>query len=283
MDCVISNCVISLVPDKAKVFREILRVLKPGGRVAISDIALKQPLPPEVAANLDAYVGCIGGAIRISDYKQMLLDAGFEAVVISETGADLNAYAEASAGGCCSASPSACCSPTESVQKEAPLHDGLAEVLQTFDANAFAASVRIHAIKSSLTQSRSQPQGDRSMTTVQVYDKPMCCSTGVCGPQVDPVLLQFAADLDWLKSQGNEVNRYNLAQQPGAFVENSEVGKVLAAEGTDCLPLIVVNGVVMSCGKYPSRATLAGWAGNQMPELLPVMEQDACCGGSDCC
>jgi SAM-dependent methyltransferase len=167
VDCVISNCVINLVPDKAKVFREILRVLKPGGRVAISDIALKRPLPPEVATDLEAYVGCIGGAIHISDYKQMLLDAGFEAVVVSDTGADLNAYAEASAGGCCSASPGACCSPTETRPKEASLHEGLAEVLQTFDANTFAASVRIHAIKSSLTQAKSQRATPRAKRTAE--------------------------------------------------------------------------------------------------------------------
>ena len=78
VDCVISNCVINLVPDKAKVFREIFRILKPGGRVAISDIALKQPLPPQVASDLEAYVGCVAGAIQISDYERMLRAAGFE-------------------------------------------------------------------------------------------------------------------------------------------------------------------------------------------------------------
>ena len=69
------------------------------------------------------------------------------------------------------------------------------------------------------------------MKTIHVYDKPMCCSTGVCGPQVDPALARFAADLDWLKTQGNQVERFNLAQQPGAFAENSEVRQILAARG----------------------------------------------------
>ena len=63
VDCVISNCVINLAPDKPAVFREIARVLKPGGRLAVSDIALKQPLPAELAGDLMAYVGCIAGAI----------------------------------------------------------------------------------------------------------------------------------------------------------------------------------------------------------------------------
>ena len=69
MDCVISNCVINLVPDKRAVFREIARVLKPGGRLAVSDIVLKKPLPPELATDLMAYVGCLAGAIGVEDYR----------------------------------------------------------------------------------------------------------------------------------------------------------------------------------------------------------------------
>jgi SAM-dependent methyltransferase len=68
VDCVISNCVLNLAPDKPAVFREIARVLKPGGRVAVSDIALKQELPEAVAQSVAAYVGCIAGAIHIGDY-----------------------------------------------------------------------------------------------------------------------------------------------------------------------------------------------------------------------
>src|SRR4051794_37400700 len=64
-DCVISNCVINLAPDKRAVFREIFRILKPGGRVAVSDIALKKPLPDALARSVAAYVGCIAGAISI--------------------------------------------------------------------------------------------------------------------------------------------------------------------------------------------------------------------------
>ena len=86
VDCVISNCVINLAPDKPAVFREIVRVLKPGGRLAVSDIALKKPLPPEIGDDLMAYVGCIAGAILIEEYREQLLEAGFAHVEIIDTG-----------------------------------------------------------------------------------------------------------------------------------------------------------------------------------------------------
>lgn len=73
------------------------------------------------------------------------------------------------------------------------------------------------------------------MAKIEIFDKPMCCSTGICGPQVDPVLPRFAADLDWLKSKGHEVERSNLAQQPAAFAENNVVREVLDREGVDCI------------------------------------------------
>ena len=103
MDCVISNCVINLAPDKPAVFREIARVLKPGGRLAVSDIALKAELPEAVASSLAAYVGCIAGALRIETYREELLKAGFEYVEIVDSGADLNAYKKVeNQAGCCS-------------------------------------------------------------------------------------------------------------------------------------------------------------------------------------
>jgi len=100
---------------------------------------------------------------------------------------------------------------------------------------------------------------------IQVFDPAMCCSTGVCGPKVDPVLPRFAADLDWLKQQGVRVERYNLSQQPAAFAESATVRQALEARGNACLPLILVDGVVVSEGKYPSRSTLAARAGVEPP------------------
>ncbi|MEO8735248.1 MAG: arsenite methyltransferase [Edaphobacter sp.] len=155
VDCVISNCVINLAPDKPAVFREIARVLKPGGRLAVSDIALKTELPQEVATSLAAYVGCIAGAIRIESYREELLKAGFEFVEIVDSGADLNAYAKVeNQAGCCSpamdtTSPFAvvqeeCCIPASN---PATLHADLTSLLSTYNVNEAAASVKVYALK----------------------------------------------------------------------------------------------------------------------------------------
>lgn len=152
VDCVISNCVINLAPDKPAVFREIARVLKPGGRLAVSDIALKKPLPGEIGQDLMAYVGCIAGAIALDDYRKQLADAGFAAVEVVDTGKDLNAYAKVeNQSGCCSPKPSSlpvvetgCCSTQPSGDD---LHGRLADLLRRYNMNEYAASVRVFAVK----------------------------------------------------------------------------------------------------------------------------------------
>ena len=120
------------------------------------------------------------------------------------------------------------------------------------------------------------------MTMLQIFDRPMCCSTGVCGPSVDPVLPRFAADLDWLKTQGITVERYNLAQQPAAFTQYDDVKAALMSENVACLPLFRVNGQIVFKGKYPSRSMLARWCGVSATTTLPVPEP-SCCGPSGCC
>lgn len=159
VDCVISNCVINLAPDKTAVFREIARVLKPSGRVAISDIALKRSLPSEISNDLLAYVGCIAGAISFDDYRAGLIAAGFSEVEIIDSGCDLNAYANIEKeSNCCtpSAQPtttralpvtaSSCCSSSE-LHVESDIHTTLAELLSRYNVNDYAASVRVFAIK----------------------------------------------------------------------------------------------------------------------------------------
>ncbi|MFG0253212.1 MAG: methyltransferase domain-containing protein [Phycisphaerales bacterium JB038] len=77
VDVVISNCVINLSPDKPQVWREVHRVLRPGGTIAVSDMALRRPLPDSVAQMIEALVGCVAGAALVDDLKAMLVDAGF--------------------------------------------------------------------------------------------------------------------------------------------------------------------------------------------------------------
>lgn len=150
VDCVISNCVINLAPDKQAVFREIARVLKPGGRLAVSDIALKKQLPPEVSSDLLAYVGCVAGAILIDDYKRGLLEAGFAHAEIVDTNRDLNVYdkLDNQENACSTATAlpvatTSCCAPSTDTAKR----NHLSELLSRYSINDYAVSVRVYALK----------------------------------------------------------------------------------------------------------------------------------------
>jgi SAM-dependent methyltransferase len=165
VDCVISNCVINLAPDKPAVMREIFRILKPGGRVALSDIALKKPLPAALANDIGVYVSCIAGAVLIAEYRQHLDTAGFSNIAVIDSGADLYGYAKADGqSGCCSSVnsetgdgddtkksasslnivASGCCG-TSTLKKK--LHADIADVLRRYNINEYAAGVKVLAVK----------------------------------------------------------------------------------------------------------------------------------------
>ena len=117
----------------------------------------------------------------------------------------------------------------------------------------------------------------------------MCCSSGVCGPDVDPALVTFSADLQWLERHGVEVQRINPAHQPGLFAASELVRQELQKHGSDCLPVVLVNDAVVSRGVLPNRRQLADWVGITLDEL-PVMTTGCCAGGevpsgstSGCC
>ncbi len=92
---------------------------------------------------------------------------------------------------------------------------------------------------------------------LEVFDPPMCCSSGVCGPNVDPKLVQFSANLEWLRSEGVQVERYNPSRQYDAFAGNATVVQAITEGGLNCLPLILVNGSIVSRGAYPAKEELA--------------------------
>lgn len=122
---------------------------------------------------------------------------------------------------------------------------------------------------------------------VRVFDPAMCCSTGVCGPSVDPVLVRFAADVEWLKSKGVTVERFNLSQQPQAFVSSPAVRSLLEKEGTECLPVILIDEQVAFEGGYPTRAEMAERLGLEATDdldFLPMANPGRnCCPGGNCC
>jgi hypothetical protein len=124
------------------------------------------------------------------------------------------------------------------------------------------------------------------MKTITVYDPAMCCSTGVCGPEVDPKLAQFAADLKWLQERGATVTRHTLSQNPAAFMENPSVKTALMEKGETALPLVFSEDSLLGSGVYPSRDELAAAAGLADSSACcgdgaAQQSKDGCCGGEE--
>ena len=248
VDVVVSNCVLNLVPDKARAFAEAFRVLRPGGHVCVSDVVSRGALPDAVRASAELYAGCVAGAVDRGDYLALLSEAGFEGVeVVAERPIDLP--------------------------------DGL--LPEGAEAPLFSVTVRATrpTIETATAAAATAP-------TLRVYDPPQCCSTGVCGPDVDPALVQFASDLRALAASGVAVERFNLAQQPEAFVREPAVVQAVNAIGTSVLPLLVVAGRVVAHGRYPSRDELAALVAVAEPEptfSLGVSASTCCAPDSGCC
>lgn len=122
------------------------------------------------------------------------------------------------------------------------------------------------------------------MKKLEVFDPAMCCSTGVCGVEVDPVLAQFAADLKWVVEHGITVERHNLGQEPQAFAANPAVVKEMEA-GIDRLPILAVDGHIITTGMYPSRQQLAQKLAIQLTaaEKPHVVAGKCCDPKSGCC
>jgi hypothetical protein len=120
------------------------------------------------------------------------------------------------------------------------------------------------------------------MKTIQVFDPALCCSSGVCGVEVDQALVTFAADMDWARHNGVPIERLNLAQQPQAFAENALVKGLLERSGEGALPVTLVDGELALAGRYPTRDELTRWAGVAQPVTGP-QPADGCCSGGRCC
>lgn len=124
------------------------------------------------------------------------------------------------------------------------------------------------------------------MKKLQVFDPALCCSTGVCGTDVDQALVDFSADVDWLKQAGGQIERFNLAQQPTAFAKDAVVKAFLERSGAEGLPLILLDGEIAMAGRYPTRQELARFAGISISADEAVTADTpstGCCSGSKCC
>jgi hypothetical protein len=115
--------------------------------------------------------------------------------------------------------------------------------------------------------------------SIQIFDPAMCCSSGVCGTDIDPQLLSFSADIDWAKNNGAQIERFNVAQQPMDFANNKVVRDFLERSGQDALPLTLLDGEFALAGRYPNRTELARWAG--IAAVVDI-KADTCCSGGKC-
>jgi arsenite methyltransferase len=250
VDVIISNCVINLSADKDRVLREAFRVLKPGGRFAVSDVVVRGKVPDDVRKNMLLWVGCIAGALEDDQYAAKLATTGFQAIEIEPT----RVYR---------------------IEDARTFLSG-----QGIDVDAIAPAVGgkfmsafVRAVK---------PAKAARRPTIQIFDPALCCGTGVCGTDIDQALVNFSADVAWAKLNGARIERFNLAQEPMTFAENTVVKGFLERSGEEALPLILVNGDVALAGRYPNRTELARWAGISRPpaETNPA---GSCCSGANCC
>jgi len=121
------------------------------------------------------------------------------------------------------------------------------------------------------------------MANIQIFDPALCCSTGVCGVDVDQELVGFSADIDWAKKSGAQIERFNLAQQPMVFAEHAVVKQFLERSGAEALPLILVDGEIALAGRYPNRAELTRWAALSVVPSTDAITTSASCSGKSCC
>ena len=121
------------------------------------------------------------------------------------------------------------------------------------------------------------------MKKIEIFDPAMCCSTGVCGPSIEPELLRISTVINSLKGKGITVIRHGLSNEPQDFIANKVISDILQKEGADILPVTLVDGAVSKTKEYPTNAELSEWLDTKIETKQPKKEEGCCCGPKGCC
>jgi len=129
----------------------------------------------------------------------------------------------------------------------------------------------------------SKFKDDVGMKKIEIFDPAMCCSTGVCGPSIDPELMRMATVINALKEKGIIIKRHGLSSEPQDFVSNKVISDILQKEGADILPVTLVDGEVAKTKKYPTNEELSKWLNIEINSKPPKKSGGCCCGSKGCC
>ncbi len=257
VDVIVSNCVLNLSGDKPKVLAEAARVLKPGGRFAVSDVIASPDMDAATRADLAAYTGCIAGALTEEQFRDGLTGAGFTDIEIHES-------------------------------HRVHQHATSAIVRARKPGTPLSASTPIPKPKSSHAMStlnviNVSPETPAVARRIEMFEPAMCCQSGVCGPSVDQQLIDIREDLRWAQTVGAHVSRHNLSSDPDAFVANPKVTGLMAAFGEKALPVLLVDDDIVIHGRYPSREELVKLLDMQVEPVVESPRGFGFYGLGGCC
>jgi len=123
------------------------------------------------------------------------------------------------------------------------------------------------------------------MKKIEIFDPAMCCSTGVCGPSIDPNLMRIASLVNSLKEGGFDISRHGLSDEPQIFVSNRAISDLLQKNGAEILPVTILDGEVIKTKTYPTNEELSEWLNVRIFAAPQNKSGSGCCGGSarGCC